>query len=259
MVFTLLCPLIYGQLYISPSLRFLKQGFQTEGLNTFKKSYNDYYALGMKNPFDMYGNLPQTGFQYGVDIVFMKEKENGFFFRSGLLFSNSKSVSSCTIWNNYRNDIVLKFHDWQVPADIGYSIKGIVAFYLAMDISMRKTRLEYWQYYPDGSKSVGNEFDMNGVYTATVPVFNYGGGMVLRYKRFTIPVRYTLGRTIFNVEKVPLTDYDANQFRSNSFPLDYSKYQSDILGEDQDNAIFKDEMGGGTFTIGINYLIPITK
>lgn len=205
------------------------------------------------------GGMPFAGWEYGIDLIKMPENGNGFYFRSGLYTHRSVYKNDATIWNNYSNEMVVKFKDVKIPFDVGYTVKGMFTFFGAMDVNFRDVQLAYWQYYPDGSKSVGNEFDINGVYTATSPVLNLGGGLTFTYKRILIPIRYTTGFALFNIERIPITDYDANQFRISDFPRNFITYQNDPSGTNQENVIYKDELRGASISVGIRYLISTYK
>ncbi len=155
--------------------------------------------------------------------------------------------------------MVVKFSDIKVPFDFGYTYNGIITFFAASDFTFRDVQLAYWQYYPDGSKSLGNEFDINGVYTTNIPILFLGGGFALRFKNFLIPIRFTTGFELANIERIPITDYDANRFRISDFPRDFAVYQNDPTGANTENVIYKDELRGTSISFGIRYLISTYK
>lgn len=258
LVITSVCIKVQAQFFIAPHIFYHKEGIKPVGLNSFMDSYNSYYSVGMKDPFDHFGSLPSWGMGYGVDLINWNLGGGGIYFRSGILISHAKTSSSAKIWNNYSNEIILKMNDWRVPFDFGVNIKGVASLFLASDFTFRKTELEMWTIYPDGSRSIGNEFDINGVYTALHPIFNLGVGAAFRVWKLTIPVRLTYGFNLFNEVRVPLTDYDANEYRSNDFPRDFSLWLNSLVGANPENVVYKDEITGMHFSIGIKYLFDVT-
>ena len=261
-VFTLLALNVSAQVgvFVAPHVGFQLESFNTTGVNTFFDTWNEHYKLGMKQPFESVGSFSNRGIDYGINVVAYGDlKKTTFYASLGVFYNQSAVKRSSTMWNNYSNEFNLHFRDVEVPIMIGAAIKGKFTLALNADFLFRQAMLDFTTVYPDGSKSYGNDFDINGVYKVSVPDMYLGPALIIRLGRVQFPISVTFPLGMFKNNDLPLTDYDANRWRSTNFPERFDDWLTDVSGMDQENALYMNQMKGMKIMVGLEFLIGKMK
>ncbi len=247
-------------LVIAPHIGVQTEKFDQSGLNSFFTSWNEFYTMGNGHAFDTINGFSQQGMDAGVNFIIYGDLDKSSFFLSYGLFRNKSTISRTSkIWSNRTNKLTLSFRDIEIPVQFGATIGRRAMIGMNFDFLFRKARLDFETIYQDGTKSIGNEFDLNGVYKISVPDLFFGPALALRFGKFSIPVSVTFPLKMFKNSDLPLTDYDANRFRSTYFPNDFQVWRDDVLGENEENAIFQSELKGMKFMVGIEYRLITLK
>lgn len=233
-------------------------GFTPDSLNLFVQSYNTYYEVGMKDPLPEYNFSNMHGINVSVGYRYMKRKKSSF---SGLIlyqYGYSSNTKRSKIWSNLGNELNLAFNTHEILLEGGYQIKGFFYMHALFGGIIRDVGIKSYTVYPDGSRSIGKEYDINGYYSGTSTTIQVGGSLGFRVWHFFFPIRVHYGFPL--TDGVPLVDYNADRFRQHEFPKDYVVFVSDVNGTQfETNNIPIESFSGLRLQFGVEFMLPFFK
>lgn len=234
-------------------------GFHTGTLNNFIQSYNTYYTIGLKEALPEYSFSNMHGFNLGMGYRYMSREKSGFVGSFMYQYGYAGNKKRSRIWNNSGSEMHLQFHTHNILFEAGYQVKGIFFMQGILGFMIRDVNLPFRTVYPDGSVSMGNEYDINGFYKVSTNSLLLGGSLGFRYWHFFFPVRIYYGIPLFT-DRLPLIDYDAFRFRQNEFPNDFNVFVNDVSGTQfETNIVPQEDFMGLGLQFGIEFMIPIIK
>lgn len=233
-------------------------GTKTADLNRFVSSFNAYYHGVIPSPLSEYKMVQSHGYNVGGGYRYLNRERTTFSFFGGYAFASAFNRNSATFANGIGMDFAHKMRDHQIFLETGVGIKGVVFINACLDFMFRKTSLRSATVYQDGTKSIGGEYDINGMYTGTTNAFAPGisvGGRVWNF--------FLTGRVLYTLPflKTPLylTDYSAWRYRSHNFPQDFGEFIADVDGSNQENGINANNYNGLLIQLNLEFMIPFGK
>lgn len=251
---------IISQINHGPTLHV---GYQASGinpgdLNTFAETFNAHYAGVIPVPLKSYSALPAHGFNAGVGYRLFNRERTGFSAYLGYAYAQAMHKNRAVFQNNLGYEFGLKLRDHYVHFEAGAGIKGRVFINACASFILRKTTMRSQTVYQDGTKSVGNEYDINGIYTGTTNAIAPGISVGGRIWHFFITGRALYSLPLFK-SPLYLTDYSVLRYRSHDFPKDYGVFNTDVTGMDQENGLSANGFNGVVLQINLEFMIPIKK
>jgi len=198
-------------------------------INDFYRSYNQYHNGFIPEPFDtVHANELSHG-GWGVSIRYFGEGTK-LAFQSGLIISHGGKELFREA--KFQNGIVTrtdwKVRDLNVQYDLGILIGKSVTLSAHMAGRFRTTEIALGYFYQDGSYSLGNEYDILGVYHASTTTLDYGLSAGLLIKRFYLQLGISYPSNTFSDDGLlTLLDYDERQIRWLDLPRDYKTWADD--------------------------------
>lgn len=198
-------------------------------MNDFFRSYNDYYAGNIPQTFDTIaaGELSHGG--WGGSIRYFGNGDK-VAFQSGLVITHgSKEVFREAV---FRNGITTradwKVKDLNVQYDIGMSLYKTLTLAGHMSGRFRFSEIAIGYFYQDGSYSLGDEYDILGVYSANTTTLDFGFSAGLKIKRLYLQLGVSYPTNAFSDDGLlTLLDYDERQIRWLDIPRDYRTWAED--------------------------------
>ena len=235
-------------------------GFDTEGMNTFVSSYNDYFGSSATQPLKALGSFDLKGLQYSLGYRFLKPQ---WTFATTVTYGKSNHSFNSRVAGNFGQEHHLQFRDLNFIFSGGPVLAKNILLEGIFNIGFRNTTLDVLTVFPDGSRSQDYVFDINGVYTTFTPCYEAGLGLGFRLGHFILSGRITKAFNFpgsnLGSEGTELTDFDVNRYRSNSFPRDFGIWLNDSFGADQENVIYSDEFRGIRIGLSIEYIFIKNK
>ncbi|MBK8556345.1 MAG: hypothetical protein IPL65_11515 [Lewinellaceae bacterium] len=128
-----------------------------------------------------------------------------------------------------------------------------------LNIGFRNSTLDVLTVYPDGSKSQGYEFDINGVYTTFTPCYEAGFAVGIRLGRIILNGRISRALNFLGNDRgegaTTLTDFDVNRYRYNEFPRDFKVWLDNNPNTVTENVVYSGELRGTRIAFGIDLLL----
>lgn len=227
-------------------------------MNDFYRSYNNYYSGVIPKPFDTIssGELSHTG--WGGSIRYFGAGDQ-VAFQSGLIFTyGGKDIFREA---RFQNGIITRT-DWRVndlntQVDVGILLWRKLTLATHMAARFRSTEIALGYFYQDGSYSLGNEYDILGVYRASTTTLDLGFSIGLNVKRFYLQMGMSYPTNAFSDEGLlTLLDYDERQIRWTDLPRDYETWVNDPANLDLDNGFVRARSLRSTrFNLGIEFFI----
>lgn len=230
-------------------------GYKSDELPVFLKSYNDYYSSILSEPFEMKmglakGDYLKVGVGFGgiaqatIDLTIYKTKTNP-------LEARFADGSGRDIWAEHRLSV----------SDIGIRYGGTkkvpVFAQLDFDIGIQVDYLYSAYVYPDGTRSIGLDKDLNGVYDNFV--LAGGTGFTVGYRLGPVAVEVS-GNYISNFERKHPENHqyeDLNDVKPDLTP-DYIPRSMEMYITDPtaiiENSI-SDDFRGWKFTFGLTAVL----
>jgi len=201
----------------------LLQGFD---LNDFYRSYNDYHASFATQFFDTIRSTELSHPAIGLGFRFVKGDDFGF---SGGLwgtYGRKKTLREARFLTNIvtRSDLLTR--DVNLQLDAGFHIQQKFFLHGHIATRFRKTVLDLGYIYPDGSFSLGSEYDILGVYQANTTTLDAGLNLGFKIKDVYIPIG--ISWPLVNLsEEGRLADLDERQKRWTDLPRDFAQWNND--------------------------------
>lgn len=234
-------------------------GYHAMNMNKFVNSFNTYYQVGMKKPFDNYQDYQFQGVQFNIGYRYLQFNKTSFSYYMGYSFSHSEQGNSVKIHNNTGYDLETAFscHDFSLEA--GVQIKSRFYMHGLVGLGIRDIQAKMWKVYQDGSRSMGYEYDINGWYQTNSFSWQFGGTLGFRIWHFMIPIKvwYEVPFTADNM--LSLTDFDVNRYRNSELPNDYNQWLNSNVVKDENNRIPENDFMGLRIQAGIEFMIPFKK
>lgn len=221
--------------------------FDGDRLGELGTTYSDFFADVLDAPVDF---LPGEQVYPSVGVAGRLRLDS---FGAGVTYQLGRATSdvSSAFSNGRGNRVQSRTLDHVVTIDMTGQF-GPVVVGASGGAMIRGVRVEVATTYPDGSESLGSEFDFNGVYTASSPYFEAGvlGGLVLGNRLF-VPVRLLFPVEYAGEDRLPATDYDASRNGKNYLPRDFDRYLADPNGVDDGAAVSDRDYVGPRLQVGV--------
>jgi hypothetical protein len=207
-------------------------------LNEFFTSFNDYYGSNMEEPFLRYDERTLDMFNGGVGFRL------GFGEKIGPSLGLLTTFGQKTVQRNarFQNQIVtqtdLRMRDWTVQFDAGLHFFGVLFVQGHIAGHFRRSVFTLGYVYQDGSYSLGNEYDILGVYKAPTTTIDVGGSLGLRLGPVFIPVSISYPTGFISDDGLlTLTDFEKRQARWSDLPRDFRQWVEDPANLDPDTQL----------------------
>jgi hypothetical protein len=234
-------------------------GFNTEGLNTFVRTHNNYLPSAVKQPFNDYGFSSMRGFYGAAGMRFMRRDKGGGVWGVFYQWGSARHRNSSHFTNGRGRELDLRFSTHDVMVEGGFQIKGIAFLEALVGMMIRKVGLYSHILYADGSRSLGTEYDLNGYYHVTEAAPYVGGAIGFRIWHFFFPLRIMYSFSVFGHE-ASLTDFDVMRFRQTEFPRDVGVFIQDVMGEKfETNRVPQSDFNGLRVQFGVEFMMPLFK
>lgn len=201
-------------------------------LNDMLASYNAY-ANGFSQELQPFSST-MTGPSYALYMGFISDGMFiGLQMQRTMMYQTRVGLSPSGFGREFR----LRFNDFFNHVDFGGSLKKKVDIGGSFGAGIRQVEVRSMQIYPDGTRSVGNEYYFNGVYRNQELYWTYGGFINIRPLRFiTLQgriFRNALGLGSWSGEETYLAALeDGNSFEKNRYsaylPYDYALHVQNV-------------------------------
>lgn len=202
-------------------------------INDFYRNYNAYYAGVIPQPFD---TLNPTVFSHpnlGASVRFASGDPVGFYTGLSMVYGRTSFDQQAKFQNNLITNTGFNVADWNLQIDAGLIFFRVLTLEGLVAARSRKTFMEIGYTYQDGSYSVGNEYDILGVYQASTTTLDWGLAAGLRLGRLYIPVSISFPTNMLSDDGLlTLTDFDETQVRWSDLPRDYQTWANDPVNMD---------------------------
>lgn len=261
-------PMLYAQSFkISLGYGGTQDRLNLEPFNQFFTSFNKAVGVNLKSGFQpIPANAIQThGFRGG--LFYTGKDDRGLHTRLYLQTrANKRFIRELTFASNLKNEIVIDVKNNDFVFDVGYAGKNIILT-ASMAAMLRALNVEYATIYQDGSRSLSNEYDLNGFYELYASNVMLGGSLAFRFGRVLIPIHVLFPTQIVpDLDDVKLLDYSVSRYRANEFPVDYPAWvtnkipttEAERLAKDA-NSIPETALQGMRIIVGVEFLIGKKK
>ncbi|MDP5170639.1 MAG: hypothetical protein NWR72_10365, partial [Bacteroidia bacterium] len=209
-------------------------------LNDFYRGYNAYYGSNMKVPFDTLSPTVFSHPNYGLGVRASIGDNVGL--ATGLFITrgNSRFSQQATFQNNIITQTDFDVTDWTCQIDVGVHLFHFLYLQGHMAGHFRNTQMDLGYFYQDGSYSIGNEYDILGVYTASTTTIDFGASAMIRVWKVIIPVSISFpSNMLSDGGLITLTDFDASRVRWTDLPRDYATWANDPANLDLDTGFVR--------------------
>ena len=227
----------------------------TFDFNDFYRSYNDYYSQNLAQPWDTLSPAVFSHPNFGAGFRLAPGEEAGI--AGGLLITYGRSKhSQSSQFNNgitLKNDFIIR--DLNVQTDWGFHWNQTVFLQGHMNARIRRPTAIMGYIYQDGSYSIGDEYDILGVYKTSTVTLDLGASLGVRLGRFFIPFSVIFPTNAFSDDGLlTIMDFEKRQIRWNDLPRDYKTWADDPANIDLDNGFVRAQSFRAVrFTLGIEY------
>lgn len=226
-------------------------------LNDFFRSYNDYYGASMKVPFDTLSATVFSHPSFGAGVRYASPGVVGF--STGLFVQFGRKAF--TQQSQFQNDIITEtsflVKDYTYQIDVGFHVMSILFIHGLLAGHTRNATLDLGYYYQDGSYTLGNEYDILGVYSALNSTLDVGFGAMLKLGPVIIPVSISYPTNAFSDGGlISIMDFDTHRVRWNELPRDFRTWADDPVNMDLDNGFVRGEtLNSVRINVGIEILL----
>ncbi|MBR9921598.1 MAG: hypothetical protein GYB31_12235 [Bacteroidetes bacterium] len=206
-------------------------------LNDFFNSYNAYYAGVIPQEFDTLSPHEFSHPAFGAGLRFLMGEGN-IGFSSGLLgtYGYAKRTRNAVFQNDIETELAMRVRDLNIQFEVGMYFFQRVFIHGHITGRFRKTVADLGYYYQDGSYSLGDEYDILGVYSGLTTTVDLGGSVGLKLGPVYIPVSVSFPTQFASDDGLlTLIDYDVRQIRWTDLPRDYGQWVDDPVNMDPFN------------------------
>ena len=240
---------------LSPRVDYESSTLLGRDLNDFFTSYNDYYQSNLTSSFDSLRAGDFGHFNYGGALRAQIGDEK-IAFCSGFLFTygQANAIRSAAHLNGIKAQTDFKVNDYMGQFDIGFKLY-IIQLSTHMAARYRKTQMAFGYYYQDGSYSIGNEYDILGVYLAETITLDVGFSIGLKYKRWYVPLSWSYATDAFSDDGLlTLVDSEKRQIRWRDVPRDFEQWATDPTNMNLETGFVRSKsLRSNRITLGIEY------
>jgi hypothetical protein len=229
---------------IGPYLRldYTQASHQYNDFNDFFRSYNAYYGANMAQPFDTLAPTVFSHPNFGLGLRFtgggIIAPTGGFFITYGRMTHAARAEYA----NGIQTAADFMVRDLNVVTELGLSIGRVLSLSAVMAGYFRRSVVDMAYIYQDGTYSLGNEYDLLSVHSASVTSLDFGAAAALRLGRFNFPVSITFPNQLISDEGLlTFLDYDERQIRWSDIPRDYATWADDPASIDLDEGFVRAE------------------
>ncbi len=230
----------------------LLQGFD---LNDFYRSHNDFHASSSSQFFDTLSATELSHPALGIGGRFTSGDDFGF--SSGLFLTyGRKSVRrEARFLTNIVTRTDLLTRDINLQFDVGFHVQRKFFLHAHMAGRFRKNVFDLGYIYPDGSFSLGNEYDILGVYQSNTTTLDVGGNLAFKIKKVYIPIGISFPLNFASDDGLlTLQDFDIRQARWPEVPRDYRQWATDPANLDPREGLVRSQSFQSVrLNIGIEY------
>lgn len=226
-------------------------------LNDFYRSYNEYYSSVLPAPFDTISHTEFSHPNVGAGIRYFTGEKVGFTSGLFMTYGRSRFSQQSVFRSNLTTETKFETRDWTLQYDLGIHIRRFLLIQGHLGGTFRKTVLDLGYIYQDGSYSIGNEYDILGVYIARTNTLDMGASVTLKLGRVLIPVSMTWPTPwISDDNLLTLVDFDKRQIRWKDLPRDFETWADDPPNIDLDNGFVRARSLRFTrFTVGLELML----
>ncbi|MEO1449296.1 MAG: hypothetical protein AAFV07_07180 [Bacteroidota bacterium] len=212
-------------------------------LNDFYRGYNAYFSGVIPTPFDTLEPMALSHPAFGGGMrMEMGEGPVGFAIGFYVTFGRKEIRQEAEFQNGLKTRTDLKVGDLNAVYDLGIHIKHTLFIQVHMAGRFRENELALGYVYQDGSYSLGDEYDILGVYTASTTTLDLGGSIGLKLGPLYIPVSISFPTNAFSDDGLlSLLDFDKRQARWTDLPRDFDTWVNDPANIDLDNGFVRAE------------------
>ncbi|MCB0637955.1 MAG: hypothetical protein KDC54_15105 [Lewinella sp.] len=253
--FTIAQPTHHGGLVLRGGYEYSE--FTGSDFNDFVRNYNAYYGGNMKSPMDTLALTASSHPEMGIGVRYYSGENFGFSTSLILNYGQRKFGTESTFANDIVTAADFRVRDWTAQIDLGIHIKKVLFLHGHLAGRFRRSVLDLGYYYQDGSYSLGNEYDILGVYQANTTTLDVGGGLGLKLGPVFIPVSISFPTNAFSDDGLlTLMDFDKRQIRWNDLPRDFETWVNDPASLDLDEGFVRAQsFRTWRINIGIELLI----
>lgn len=216
--------------------------FNTNELNNFTESFNSFYSNQLNKPLNKFGM--SYGYSFGIGGVFDNyPKVIGATITRENLYQNSSAIF------NDKTGVQITQHIAKTTlyTDYGWYLMDNMTLTGTLAASIWRNDLLHYTTYPDGTKSLGQDSQYNGIYSSTKASFDFGLNLSYWIKPIKIELR---GLKDFTLASTSLIDASIGKtLEANYLPINYGS--STI---DQSNRI-RGVFTGFYFSLMVSYFI----
>jgi hypothetical protein len=205
---------------------------KSKEVGIFLEAYNNYYASqGLTAPFDPDMGLAGGRF-YHIGVAAGGEEFKAYMGMGQ--YKLTTRANEARFSNGVGRDIKVELKDFD--CDVGFRAeKGPIVFGGQVDIILRNTSIYSWYVFKDGSKSLGGDHSLNGIYSD----FNLGAGIGL-----TAGIKIAVVYVLFKADYIGQIDqkshpeyhqfHDFEYFTDNYIPREIggSTYSDNAISND---------------------------
>ncbi|MEM6262927.1 MAG: hypothetical protein AAGI38_10500 [Bacteroidota bacterium] len=241
------------------TLRVDREISQLDGpdINDFFQSYNAYYGSNLETPFSIMRAADFTHNNVGMGIRMGTGRNFGFASGLGMTYGRIRNQNVSVFRNGIGTETELTTRDWTLTFDMGVRIKSILFLQVHMAGRFRKNILEMGYRYQDGSYSLGDEYDILGIYEAPTTTLDLGASAALRIWKLYIPISISWPTNFASDENLlTVTDFEKRQIRWTDLPRDFETWADDPANLDLDNGFVRaNSFRSPRVTIGVELII----
>lgn len=189
---------------------------ETDELNTFVKTFNNYYGSSLSKPLKNFGLTKGYSFTAG-GYLDTYSFVLGAWISRGNMFQKSKAVFT----DNREVEMVQHLAKTTLYTDYGWWAGDNVIISGTLAASLWRNDLRIYSIYSDGTKSIGNDNFLNGIYSSYSASFDFGLNVSLVFEPIKIDIRALKD---FKVANTQLSDLSAGKgIYDQNVPIDYTK------------------------------------
>ena len=234
---------------------FTRLGYDGETLDTFDRTFSEFYAQRLDAPTDLLPDHVQ-GLSGGATA---RVRADGVEFALGYTYARGATDARAVFENDSGLRVTTTSIDQASFLEVLVAVVPRVTVGPVIQASLREDVIRAAWVYPDGSESVGSEYRINGIYRdvgGSRFLFEAGGTLRLAITdRITVPVR-----VLFDLPEpggasgIPMRDDDVQAF-NDAFPLDFQAWAADPAGLNDAVAVQPEHLEGMRVEAGVEVIV----
>ncbi|MEL6653079.1 MAG: hypothetical protein AAFQ87_19925 [Bacteroidota bacterium] len=211
-----------------------------DDLNDFYLSYNEYHASFTSLFFDTLRANELSHFNFGLGSRIATGEDIGFSGSAFLMLGRKTIRRDAIFLTNIVTRTDLQVNDLTLHFDGGIHYQRKYFAHLQVGMRSRRNTFDVGYIYADGSYSLGNEYDILGVYQSFTSTLDLGLNLGIKVKQFYIPIGISWPVVLFPEDRLYLEDFDALQ-GNNQLPRDYRQWANEPAGLDPATQLVRGE------------------